>query len=112
MAFTERSEERGEPSASFSSRSKQAYHRPPDYLWRHLVDAEKFIGWNKNAILHRLVFRKLEDGWQAIVKARRGNQFGCAYVNGRTFPDCLELLSLGLAEDSLDWKTDKYPPTN
>ncbi len=105
-------EARRKPAAKaareMSSRLKVQSQRPPAYLWGMLCAAEEHVGWDKNAVLHRIVLRKVDGGWQALIKASRGMEKGIAYVNGRSLGDCLELVGLALDDGSLVWKRDHY----
>lgn len=82
--------------------------RSQEYMWRAFVSAEQQIGWTKNAVLTRIILRKVEDGWQAVVKASRDGEYGVAFVTASSLPALMEVLSLKIDDGELDWKRDKY----
>lgn len=95
-------------AGEYISRTKRGETSDELRLWHNLLDAPKMIGWDKNAVLTRVILRQVDDGWQAIVKAKRGPLAGVAFVNGASWSDCLKVLSLKIASSGLDWKKDKY----
>lgn len=91
------------------SRRKTFASRTPEWLWMALSDAPKHIGWDKNAVVYKMILSEHAGGWRSIIKARRGKEMGVAFLQADTYAQLLELLTLKIADGDLLWRSDKFP---
>lgn len=73
-------------------------------------DLAKDLAYQDAADLQELRFRRIDGGWQVIVKVVRDREYQVAFLTCPRFEDALQTLSEYAGKGLLVWRQDKYPP--
>lgn len=73
------------------------------------LDLDKHLAWNGGYSLTGLSVTSKDDGWQAVIKARRNGGQWVAFVMGGTYSEAIELAAEFADRGVLTWMRDKWP---
>ena len=74
-----------------------------------MAGIEQNLGWNNNAVLTGLSFKRKNDGWLATIKADFPEGSKVAFLQVQRLYKLFEVLEEYANKDHLTWQKDKWP---
>ena len=74
-----------------------------------MAGIEQNLGWNNNAVLTGLSFKRKDAGWLATVKADFPDGSKVAFIQVARLYKLFEILEEYANADHLSWQPDKWP---
>ncbi len=75
-----------------------------------MLDLLMTIAYMQAVDVYGFSLRKIDGGWQAIIKGKRTGHYLVAFVSCATFSDVLETTAEYAEKGILAFKPDRYPP--
>lgn len=75
----------------------------------HLLDIDKHVAWSEGLLLEQVNFKRVDNGWLAVIKAQSSTESLVAFVVADTLAELFEYTGNFAYKGCLDWKEDKWP---